>query len=168
MRGEHWVGGLPRGANTLKDVRKIDLPRYVDHRGSLSFIEGGNHIPFQIARVFYIYDVPSGATRAGHAHHDLQQCIIAMSGSFTVAVRTPHEEARYTLSTPFEALYVPPMVWRDLERFSSGSVAVVLASTPYDEADYFEDYAHYVRVYEAVAAAEHALVSNGVPSVSGP
>ncbi|MHB8262645.1 MAG: sugar 3,4-ketoisomerase [Acidimicrobiales bacterium] len=161
MRGEQWQGGLPRHANTLDDVRLVKLPRFSDHRGCLSFVEGKHHISFTIQRVFYIYDVPSGATRAGHAHHVLEQFIIAMSGSFTVAVRTPEEERRFHLSTPFMGIYVPPMVWRDIESFSSGAVAVVLASTPYDEADYFENYPTYVQAYTAVAEAEQAMRGHG-------
>jgi dTDP-4-dehydrorhamnose 3,5-epimerase-like enzyme len=159
MRGQSWKRGLPRHANTLDDVYLVSLSRFTDDRGSLSFVEGGTHIPFTIERVFYIYDVPSGATRAGHAHHVLEQFIVAMSGSFTVSVRTPSEARRFHLLKPFEGLYVPPMIWRDIEEFSSGSVALVLASTAYDETDYFEDYPTYVDVYTAIASAEKTIAS---------
>ncbi len=142
-------GDLPLGrANTLDEVRLVSLPKFTDERGSLTFVEGGRHMPFEIRRVFYIYDVPSGAHRAGHAHRQLQQLIVALSGSFTLVVRTPAEERRFRLHTPFEALYVPPLIWRDIEEFSSGAVAMVLASTHYDPRDYFEDADDYRLAYE--------------------
>ncbi len=146
-RGTGWQGGPPGRTNSLDEVRLVDLPRFSDERGSLSFVESARHVPFAIERAFWIYDVPSGATRAGHAHHVLQQLIIAMSGSFTVVTRTPHAERRYRLFTPFQGLYVPPMIWRDIEDFSSGAVALVFASTAYDETDYFEDFGEYRATY---------------------
>lgn len=122
------------------DCRIIELPRINDPRGNLTFIEGGRHVPFEISRVYYLYDVPGGAERAGHAHRELQQLIIAMSGSFDVVLDDGSDRRRYHLNRSYYGLYVPPMLWRELDNFSSGSVCLVLASAPYDEADYFRDY----------------------------
>lgn len=150
VRGLHWTGGLPTAVNTLDEVHLVDLPQFQDERGRLTFLESEHHMPFSMQRLFYIYDVPSGAHRAGHAHHVLQQLIIAISGSFTVVGRTPDDERRFRLFTPFQALYVPPLIWRDIEDFSSGSVALVVCSTRYDDQDYFEDFADYTRAYRRV------------------
>lgn len=127
------------------DVRTIALPRIHDPRGNLTFIEGNQHIPFEIQRVYYLYDVPGGETRGGHAHKDLQQLIIAASGSFDVVIDDGHERRRHTLNRPNTGLYVPRLVWRELENFSSGSVCLVMASLRYDEADYYRDYQEFQR-----------------------
>jgi dTDP-4-dehydrorhamnose 3,5-epimerase-like enzyme len=123
----------------------IDLPKISDPRGNLTFIEGGNHIPFDIHRVYYLYDVPGGAERGGHAHKGLHQLIIAMSGSFDVVVDDGKNKKRIHLNRSYNGLYVCPMIWRELDNFSSGSVCMVLASNKYDEEDYFRDYAQYMR-----------------------
>jgi uncharacterized RmlC-like cupin family protein len=125
--------------------RMIDLPKIEDRRGNLTFIEGSAHVPFAIARVYYVYDVPGGSERGGHAHKDLQQFIIAMSGSFDVLLDDGKERKRVHLNRSYNGLYVCPMIWRQLDNFSSGSVCMVLASTPYDEADYYRDYADFMR-----------------------
>jgi WxcM-like, C-terminal len=125
---------------TIKDCRIIDLPKISDPRGNLTFIEGGNHIPFDIQRVYYLYDVPGGSERGGHAHKDLHQLIIAMSGSFDVVLDDGFEKKRFHLNRSYYGLYVDTMVWRELDNFSSGSVSMVLASNKYTEDDYLRDY----------------------------
>ncbi|MGY1820331.1 sugar 3,4-ketoisomerase [Geodermatophilus sp. SYSU D00079] len=119
--------------------RLVDLPRITDPRGNLTFIEGGAQIPFDVARVYYLYDVPGGESRGGHAHRELQQLIIAAAGSFDVIVDNGTETARFHLNRSYYGLLVPRMTWRELGNFSSGSVCLVLASTPYSEDDYFRD-----------------------------
>jgi hypothetical protein len=129
----------------LKPWRLIDLPVVHDARGNLTFIEGGRHVEFDIARVYYLYDVPGGAERAGHAHKQLHQLVIAMSGSFDVVLDDGREKKRVHLNRSYAGLYVCPMIWRELDNFSSGSVCMVLASHRYDEADYYRDYADFMR-----------------------
>ena len=124
--------------------RLVDLPKISDPRGNLTFVEGGQHIPFDIQRVYYLYDVPGGAERGGHAHKGLQQLIVAMSGSFDVVLDDGKEKKRVHLSRSYYGLYVCPMIWRELDNFSSGSVCMVLASNRYDEDDYYRDYASYI------------------------
>ena len=128
----------------LDNCRIIDLPKIADARGNLTFVEGGNHIPFDIARVYYLYDVPGGAERGGHAHKELRQLIIAMSGSFDVVLDDGTEKKRFHLNRSYQGLIVTPMIWRELDNFSSGSVCMVLASNRYDEADYYRDYDAYI------------------------
>lgn len=129
----------------LAECRIIDLPRVHDPRGNLTFIEGSRHIPFEIKRVYYLYDVPGGSERGGHAHKNLHQLIIAMSGSFDVVLKTEEGERRFHLNRSYFGLYVCPMIWRELDNFSSGSVCIVLASNLYDEADYYRDYKAFLR-----------------------
>ncbi|KAA6183973.1 WxcM-like domain-containing protein [Thiohalocapsa marina] len=117
----------------------------IEHQGNLTFIEGGNHIPFDIQRVYYLYDVPGGAERGGHAHKALQQLIIAMSGSFDIVLDDGKDKVRYHLNRSYSGLYVCPMMLRELDNFSSGSVCMVLASNRYDEDDYYRDYAEFMR-----------------------
>ena len=123
----------------------IDLPKIQDPRGNLSFVEGGRHVPFDIARAYYLYDVPGGAARGGHAHKAMHQFIIAMSGSFDVLLDDGQQKKRFHLSRSYYGLYVCPMIWRELDNFSSGSVCLVLASNLYDEADYYRDYDAYLK-----------------------
>lgn len=118
----------------------IELPKISDPRGNLTFIEGGNHIPFDIKRVYYLYDVPGGAERGGHAHKNLHQLIVAMSGSFDVVLDDGLNKKRYHLNRSYQGLYVCSMIWRELDNFSSGSVCMVLASNNYDEDDYYRNY----------------------------
>lgn len=122
----------------------IELPRIHDRRGNLTFIEGSRHIPFDIQRVYYLYDVPGGSERGGHAHKGLHQLIIAMSGSFDVVISDGREKKRFHLNRSYYGLYICPMIWRELDNFSSGSVCVVLASNRYAEDDYYRDYNKYV------------------------
>lgn len=122
----------------------IPLPKISDPRGNLTFIEGGIHIPFDIRRVYYLYDVPGGAERGGHAHKGLHQLIVAMSGSFDVVLDDGANRKRIHLSRSYIGLYVCPMIWRELDNFSSGSVCMVLASNKYDEDDYYRDYSNFL------------------------
>lgn len=124
--------------------RIIDLPKISDPRGNLTFIEANKHVPFQIERVYYLYDVPGGAERGGHAHKTLHQLIIAMSGSFDVILNDGKNQKRIHLNRPYYGLYLCPMIWRELDNFSSGSVCMVLASSYYDEHDYYRNYQDYV------------------------
>ena len=123
----------------------VDLPKINDPRGNLTFIEGSRHVPFDIKRVYYLYDVPGGAERGGHAHKELHQLIVAMSGSFDVILDDGREKKRIHLNRSYNGLYVCPMIWRELDNFSSGSVCMVLASNHYDEADYYRDYQEFLK-----------------------
>ena len=128
------------------DLCKIlDLPKIADPRGNLTFVESNNQIPFDIQRVYYLYDVPGGSERGGHAHKELHQLIIAMSGSFDVLLDDGKNKKRVHLSRSYYGLYVCPMIWRELDNFSSGSVCKVLASNKYDEIDYYRDYGEFMR-----------------------
>jgi len=117
----------------------IDLPKILDRRGNLSFIEGENHIPFKIERTHWIYDVPGGEKRGGHAYKTNQELIVALSGSFDVLVNDGVEEKIYHLNRSYYGLYIPSMMWRKMENFSTNSLALVLSSTEYDSADYIRD-----------------------------
>jgi hypothetical protein len=130
--------------NPLKNVRVIDLPIIGEPRGNLTFIEGGRHVPFGIRRVYYLYDVPGGAERAGHAHKGLHQLMVAMSGSFDVHLDDGFEKKTFHLNRSYYGLYICPMVWRTIDNFSSGSVCLVLASDFYDESDYYRDYQQFL------------------------
>jgi dTDP-4-dehydrorhamnose 3,5-epimerase-like enzyme len=129
---------------SIKDCRIIELPKISDPRGNLTFIEGGGHVPFDIRRVYYLYDVPGGAERGGHAHKGLQQLIVAMSGSFDVVLDDGREKKRIHLNRSYYGLYVCPMIWRELDNFSSGSVCMVLASNLFTEDDYYRDYDQFL------------------------
>lgn len=124
----------------LGGCKIITLPRISDPRGNLTFVEQTRHIPFDIKRVYYLYDVPGGESRGGHAHRALEQFIVAAAGSFEVSITDGQERETVTLNKPFEGLYVPRMVWRDIQNFSSGAVCLVLASDYYDENDYVRDF----------------------------
>ncbi|MDA8089056.1 MAG: FdtA/QdtA family cupin domain-containing protein [Nitrospiraceae bacterium] len=130
----------------LDSCKIIDFPKIADPRGNLTFIEGMRHVPFDIRRVYYLYDVPGGAERGGHAHIALSQLIIAMSGSFDVILDDGHEKKRFHLNRSYYGLYICPMVWRELDNFSSGSVCLVLASNLYEESDYYRDYNEFMQV----------------------
>lgn len=134
--------------SSINNCKLVDLPKITDPRGNLTFVEGGNHIPFDIKRAYYLYDVPGGAERGGHAHKGLQQLIIAMSGSFDVVLDDGRNKKRYHLNRSYTGLYVCPMIWRELDNFSSGSVCMVLASQKYDEDDYYRDYSEFLSKVE--------------------
>ncbi len=127
----------------LSNCKIIELPKVSDPRGNLTFVEGSVHIPFEIKRVYYLYDVPGGSERGSHAHKGLHQFIVAMSGSFDVVLNDGREAKRFHLNRSYNGLYVCPMMWRDLENFSSGSVCMVLASERYDENDYIRNYQEF-------------------------
>lgn len=129
---------------SIERCKIINLPKIHDPRGNLTSIEGGVHVPFDIRRVYYLYDVPGGSERGGHAHKELQQLIVAMSGSFDILLDDGREKKRYHLNRSYNGLYVCPMIWRELDNFSSGSVCMVLASSHYDESDYFRDYQQFL------------------------
>ena len=126
--------------SALDAVRLVDLPKISDPRGNLTFVEGQSHVPFDIARVYYLYDVPGGEGRGGHAHKQLEQLVIAASGSFDIVLDDGVRKQTFSLNRSYVGLYVPRMIWRELENFSSGSVCLVLASLPYDEDDYYRSF----------------------------
>ena len=130
----------------LEQCRIVEIAKISDPRGNLSFVEGGQHIPFDIKRMYYLYDVPGGETRGGHAHKKLQQLIIAMSGSFDVVLDDGHSKQTFSLNRSYYGLYITNMVWRELVNFSSGSVCVVLASEHYDEGDYYREYDEFIDI----------------------
>ena len=130
---------------SLTKCKIIDLPKISDPRGNLTFIEGGRHVPFEIKRVYYLYDVPGGAERGGHAHKDLHELIVALSGSFDATLDDGKQKQRFHLNRSYSGEYVCPMIWRELDNFSSASVCMVLASNLYDEADYYRHYDEFVR-----------------------
>lgn len=125
--------------------RMIELPKISDPRGNLTFIENKRHIPFEIKRVYYLYDVPGGAERGGHAHKEMQQFLIAISGSFDVLVDDGYSTKRYHMNRSYYGLYIPPMLWREMDNFSSGSVCISLASTFYEESDYYREYETFLK-----------------------
>ena len=121
-------------------VRMIDLPQIHDPRGDLTFVEGSNHLPFDIARVYYLYNVPVDSERGGHAHKELEQVVFALSGSFRMKIDDGTNKSEYWLRDPRKGLYINRLIWREMDCFSQGTVCMVLASHRYDEADYFRDY----------------------------
>jgi hypothetical protein len=135
---------------SIDQCRIIHLPKIQDPRGNLTFIEGDKHVPFDLKRVYYLYDVPGGAERGGHAHKELQQLIIAMSGSFDVVLDDGHGKWRFPLNRSYYGLYISSMVWRELDNFSSGSVCMVLASTYYEESDYYRDYDEFIKAVKII------------------
>lgn len=128
----------------LADCRIIEIPRHTDVRGSLSVVEGEDHVPFRIERVYYLYDIPAGQVRAAHGHRRLQQLMIALSGGFEVQLDDGFEKRSVRLDRPDRGLYIAPGMWRDLNGFSGGAVCMVLASMHFDEADYLRDYDRFL------------------------
>jgi len=124
----------------IEGYKVIDLPKVADLRGNLTFIEGNRHVPFEIKRAFYVYDVPGGAWRGGHAHKEMQELMVAISGSFDVVLDDGYAKETLHLNRSYHGLYIRPMVWREMNNFSSNSVCLALASTLYDETDYYYDY----------------------------
>lgn len=129
----------------VQDCHIVELPKISDPRGNLTFIESGSHIPFSIERIYYLYDVPGGAERGAHAHKELHQLMIAVSGSFNVTLDDGKDKKTFFLNSPHIGLYICPMIWRELHGFSSGSVCMVIASQRYDENDYYRNYGEFLR-----------------------
>ena len=125
---------------TVYDCSIIEIDKHHHEKGNLSVIENGKTIPFGVKRVYYLYDVPGGESRGGHAHKELRQLIIAASGSFDVKLDDGSQKRTYTINRPYEGILVVPGIWRELDNFSSGSVCLVLASTEYEADDYIRDY----------------------------
>ena len=125
---------------SITDCSIIEIPKITDSRGNLSFIENKSQVPFAIERVYYLYDIPGGAERGGHAHRQLHQLIIAISGSFDIVLRDGINTKKFNLNRPYLGLYICPMIWREINNFSSGSVCLALASRPYEEEDYYRKY----------------------------
>jgi oxalate decarboxylase/phosphoglucose isomerase-like protein (cupin superfamily) len=126
------------------DAQIVNLPKIEDPRGNLSFIEEDTHIPFKIRRVYWIYDVPGGEHRGGHAFRETEELIVALSGSFDVLLNDGNSEFRYSLSRSYYGIFVPKMMWRMLENFSTNSLALIIASTDYSEADYIRDFEEFI------------------------
>lgn len=126
-------------------MRLIELPVITDPRGDLTYVEGGRHLPFEIRRVYYLYNVPVDSVRGGHAHRDLQQVIFALSGSFRITVDDGRSRSEYLLRDPRRGLYIDRLIWREMDLFSQGAVCMVLASLPYDEADYYRNYQDFLQ-----------------------
>ncbi|HRS18944.1 MAG TPA: FdtA/QdtA family cupin domain-containing protein [Bacteroidales bacterium] len=129
----------------ITECKLIDLPKIQDPRGNLSFIEGGKHIPFAVERTYWIYDVPGGQMRGGHAYTNLHECIIALSGSFDVVINNGKETKTISLNRSYYGLYVPPMIWRSLENFSTNSLCLILSSAPYSEDLYIRNYDDFLK-----------------------
>jgi hypothetical protein len=136
---------------TVDDCRLLDLPRIVREEGSITPIEGGKHVPFEIARVYYLYDVPGGSSRGGHAHKELLQLMVSVMGSFDVVLDDGSTRRRVSLNRGYYGLYLPNLIWRELENFSSGAICVVLASQPYKEDDYIREYSDFIRHKKSIA-----------------
>jgi hypothetical protein len=131
--------------STVYDCSIIEIDKHHDEKGNISVIENGKTIPFDVRRVYYLYDIPGGESRGGHAHKELRQLIVAVSGSFNVMLDDGNVKRTYTLNRPYQGLLVVPGIWRELDDFSSGSVCLVLASHKYDDADYLRDYESFKR-----------------------
>lgn len=129
---------------TLNDVKIVQLPKFLDARGNLSFVEQNNHIPFEIKRTYWIYDVPGGESRGGHAYKENEEFIVALSGSFDVILDDGTEKKRYPLNRSYYGIYVPKGLWREMDNFSTNSLAVVLASIKYDASDYIRNYDEFL------------------------
>ncbi len=130
----------------------VSLPQIADGRGNLTFIESEVHVAFDIKRIYYLYDVPGGAERGGHAHKTLQQLLIALSGSFDVHIDNGRDRKSFHLNRAYTGLFIPPMNWREIDNFSGGSVCLAVASARFNESDYIRDYDEYRRVAQGILA----------------
>lgn len=131
--------------NTVYDCSILEIDKHHNEKGNISVIENRFTVPFEVKRVYYLYDVPGGESRGGHAHKELSQLIIAASGSFNVVLYDGNVKRTFTLNRPYQGLLIVPGIWRELDDFSSGSVCLVLASHNYDEADYLRDYQSFIK-----------------------
>ena len=131
---------------TIDDVKIIELPKFTDPRGNLSFVEQLNHIPFEIKRTYWIYDVPGGETRGGHAYKENQEFIVSLSGAFDVIVDDGMQKKTFTLNRSYYGLYVPAGLWREMENFSTNSLALEFSSIHYNEHDYIRDYYEFLNL----------------------
>lgn len=134
----------------LSEPKIIDLPRFYDLRGNLSFIEEDTHVPFKIRRVYWIYDVPGGEQRGGHAFRETSELIVSLSGSFDVVLKDGTRDWRFTLNRSYYGVLVPKLVWRMLENFSTNSLAIILSSTDYSENDYIRDWSEYIQLVKCL------------------
>ena len=132
-------------STTVDNCKVIELPKIIDPRGNLTFVEGSRHIPFEINRVFYLYDIPTGESRGAHAHKTLHQFLICLSGSFDVKLDDGLNRTAVHLNRPWYGLYIPPMIWAAETNFDPGSISLVLVSAHYDESDYWRDYNEFLR-----------------------
>lgn len=132
--------------HTIADCRVIELPKFMDPRGNLSFVEQNNQIPFEIQRTYWIYDVPGGESRGSHAFRNTSEFIIAISGGFDVTVDDGQQRRTFSLNRSYYGLYIPKGIWREMHNFSTNSLALEFADTKYDAADYIEDFAEYSRM----------------------
>ena len=133
----------------LQDVRVIELPKILDRRGNLSIVEENKEMPFKIKRTYWIYDVPGGEIRGGHAYNENQEFIIALSGSFDIIIDDGKARRKFSLNRSYYGLYVPQQLWRQIENFSTNSLALVLSSTIYDENDYIREYEKFLLMKES-------------------
>lgn len=127
----------------LGTCKILELPKILDDRGNLTYIEGNEHVPFDVKRVYWIYDVPGGEKRGGHSYRENEEFIIALSGSFDVVLNDGKREVKYSLNRSFNGIFVPKLIWRQLENFSTNSLALILASTTYNENDYIRNLEEY-------------------------
>lgn len=131
---------------TVNDVKLVELPKYLDQRGNLSFVQNNAQIPFEIKRTYWIYDVPGGEARGGHAYKETEEFVIAISGAFDVTVDDGKEKKTFSLNRSYYGLYIPKGLWREIENFSTNSFALEFASTPFNEDDYVRDYNDYLKL----------------------
>jgi len=136
---------------TVFDCTILQLPRIYNPAGNITAVNNGQEIPFDIKRIYYLFDVPGGEARGGHAHKELQQLIVAASGSFDIIINDGNVKRTFHLSRPYMGLYMPAGLWRELDNFSSGSICLVLASTIYEEADYIRDYNTYIEYVQTLS-----------------
>ena len=132
----------------LSDIKIIELPKFLDARGNLSFAQNNTHIPFEIKRTYWLYDVPGGESRGGHAYRETEEFVIALSGSFDVIVDDGMEKKIFHLNRSYYGLYIPKGMWREMDNFSTNSFALEFASTKYDTADYIYDYNEFLKLKE--------------------
>ena len=137
---------MPLNSNSVFDCSVINLSKVSNEAGNITIVENEKNIPFDVKRLYYLYDIPGGESRGGHAHYDLEQFIIAASGSFEVILDDGENKKRVTLNSPDKALHIVPGLWRELDNFSSGSICLILASHKYDENDYIRDYPKFLNL----------------------